>query len=542
MVPPEDGAGTAGDESKPQPEKPPPASPRNRRLRRVGLIAGITLAALVVVALIVVSQIEAIIQSTAESMGSSATGTDVTIGRVDVSLGGDGRFRDVEVANPKGYGGPPALSVREAGGSVAPLSLLSSEIKVREATIDGVRVRIVTDGPESNVLEIGRSALAFFDAPGNDAGRSLSLGPVSVTDCEAAILFKQAEFSFTSRFDTFRVSLETGKASIEAVRVTNPTSFSKGELLQIGSIEVDVDPSTITTEEPVIREVKLKDVSLLCETYHEESNIYAVLNEVEALLAANDLLGGSPSEGRDVPARIERLTIDGVRLHILNSGEFEDTFTVTVERIESEPSNGTAVLKNISVSNPQNFPEEPCVQLSEVHVRFTLPGLLARRKVIDEVVLAEGDVRLIPGAPSNLGRIRQMLTRLSPRPADGESGFLLKRFHLKKARAQAGPLKAELTDREVTDIRADSTPAIIVAVGTALAPRFGQVLGNVAGAVGEGAKTVGRGVGEGAKVVGKTVGEGAKKVGETVGEGVKGIFGRLLGGDRDDDTETEEGE
>src|SRR6516165_5920555 len=80
--------------------------------RLILIVGGLVVVALVALVLFALFGLGGAIKAAVESVGSSATGTKVTLSSADVSLTtGEGRLTGLVVGNPKGYATPSAFEL-----------------------------------------------------------------------------------------------------------------------------------------------------------------------------------------------------------------------------------------------------------------------------------------------------------------------------------------------------------------------------------------------------------------------------------------------
>jgi hypothetical protein len=121
-----------------------------------GLLAVV---AIVIVAAIVFTrtQLDGIVASAVESYGSTATGTDVNVGSVDISVReGHGTIGKLVIDNPKGYSSDYALSIENIDVSLDLASLARAVPVVKEVVLMNAHLNAEQRGGATNITDIQR--------------------------------------------------------------------------------------------------------------------------------------------------------------------------------------------------------------------------------------------------------------------------------------------------------------------------------------------------------------------------------------------------
>lgn len=125
-----------------------------------------------------------------------------------------------------------------------------------------------------------------------------------------------------------QISPTTGKGALRNLEIGNPKGFTSPRLARIGEIRVAIDPSTLTKDVVVIREVLVDGASITYERGGKGANLDVMQSQVEAYakrmraaLATNE----APAEGASSIAGIhrkrfivERIEITGTRATLTN--------------------------------------------------------------------------------------------------------------------------------------------------------------------------------------------------------------------------------
>ncbi|MDF1838847.1 MAG: hypothetical protein P1V35_13335, partial [Planctomycetota bacterium] len=129
----------------------------------------------------------AIEDGTGNALGTNThlTGIDAGFG-LNTSLGIVGFTAD----QPKGFEGPPMLEIGSINVGVDLISTLTNTVKVREVALDGLHLRLVQNGKESNFLQVYESLRRLTEGgepsttegeEDSGSGKSIDIGLVKVS-------------------------------------------------------------------------------------------------------------------------------------------------------------------------------------------------------------------------------------------------------------------------------------------------------------------------------------------------------------------------
>lgn len=131
------------------------------------IVVALVVVVLVAVVLFLFTGLNGAIKAIVESVGSRATGTEVTLAAADVSLtSGDGTLRRFVVGNPKGYSSPSAIEFSEVHVKVETSSVTSDPVVIKEVLIDGPHLTFEVGPGGSNLSVIQDNVNAFRGGSG----------------------------------------------------------------------------------------------------------------------------------------------------------------------------------------------------------------------------------------------------------------------------------------------------------------------------------------------------------------------------------------
>ncbi len=112
------------------------------------------------------------------------------------------------------------------------------------------------------------------------------------------------------RVESVRIELKEGRGTIRGLTVANPQGFSRESLFSLGEISLALDPASLTTDLPVIREIRIAAPVLRYEVNPEaQTNLGALQGHLKRKGG-----GGSQAEpGKEEPLRllVKRISVAG---------------------------------------------------------------------------------------------------------------------------------------------------------------------------------------------------------------------------------------
>jgi hypothetical protein len=142
------------------------------------LIAAGALAALAIVGVVVLlGNLDGIIKSGVEKVGSEATQTAVTVGAVKLEItSGSGQVDAIKIANPAGFKTEHAFYLGRIRLQVDPASIGSNPIVIKDITIEDPQVIYELDGSMSTNLGAIKESVAAFTKRASGGSKKKSGG------------------------------------------------------------------------------------------------------------------------------------------------------------------------------------------------------------------------------------------------------------------------------------------------------------------------------------------------------------------------------
>jgi len=155
-------------------------------MRKVLIAVGALAVVIIGAVFFLASNIDSLIKTAIEQIGSKVAGVPVTVSKVSISLKeGTGSIQGLTVANPKGFNTPTAISLGAISLALDPSSVTKSPILVKDISISAPKVSYELSGQGSNIDAIKKNVDAFVagnaggdgkaDAAKKDSGSATSL-------------------------------------------------------------------------------------------------------------------------------------------------------------------------------------------------------------------------------------------------------------------------------------------------------------------------------------------------------------------------------
>lgn len=188
------------------------------------------------------------------------------------------------------------------------------------------------------------------------------------------------------------ISIFSGEAGITGLVVGCPEGYSAGgHTLKLGSASAKLDIGSLFSDELVIYDVKLKDISV----NHEQKDPASPESNLTAILANVEAYSGNDPEPQDAGAggqkvRLEKVTVENVQVCAYIGDAGRPAVTVTLEKLDAAPADGSAEITNLIVGNPPGFDaNEFAVRLGNVIAGIDPESLNAKKMVIREITLKD---------------------------------------------------------------------------------------------------------------------------------------------------------
>jgi len=133
---------------------------------------------LIIVAILVLGlSLDSVIKAGVEKVGPMATGTDVRLKDVDISiLSGKGELNGIVIGNPAGFKSASAFSLNKVRVALDVQSVFSDKIIIDEIYIDAPEVTYETGGKGTNINTIMKNINSFSGSQGSTASKESAAG------------------------------------------------------------------------------------------------------------------------------------------------------------------------------------------------------------------------------------------------------------------------------------------------------------------------------------------------------------------------------
>ncbi len=146
-------------------------------MKKAILIGGAVIVIVVAAGLYyLVSNIDGLIKTAVEEIGSKATKAQVTLNEVNLSTEGRGTLRGLRVGNPSGFNTPSAFSLGEVSVSLDIASVTEDIVRIREILVVAPEVTYEWASAGSNLEVIKKNVEAFAGLAGGGGGPAKSGG------------------------------------------------------------------------------------------------------------------------------------------------------------------------------------------------------------------------------------------------------------------------------------------------------------------------------------------------------------------------------
>ena len=169
------------------------------------LLKGIVIAVVIILILLAgavywgVSNLDRLVADAIESVGSQTTGTEVTVGSVNISLGdGRGELKGLEIGNPPQFTSDYAIHIGRTALQIDLKTLAAPVIVISDVTIDGARLNAEqAKGVDNNLQVIVRQV--EHSAGGSSTNRQAPPESSASTEEQSSKLkFRIQRFKFTN--------------------------------------------------------------------------------------------------------------------------------------------------------------------------------------------------------------------------------------------------------------------------------------------------------------------------------------------------------
>lgn len=123
------------------------------------------------------------------------------------------------------------------------------------------------------------------------------------------------------RVHSVSISAADGRGQLRGVEIGNPPGYSSPRALRAGTIAVGIDPSTITRDVVVIREIVADAPEITYELRGGTNNLEAIRRHIAAYVERSGGAEGKPAASGRSPGRryvIGRVTLRGARVTMTN--------------------------------------------------------------------------------------------------------------------------------------------------------------------------------------------------------------------------------
>lgn len=174
-------------------------------MKKIAIAGGVIVLLIVVGFVVLYSNIDSIIKTAVEEVGSEATQASVTLADVEISAEeGKAALRGFSVGNPSGFATPNAFKLGEVSVSLDIASITEDTVRIKEVLIAGPEVTYEWKSEGSN-LEVIKRNVEKFAGIGGDGSKSAESSSESSSSDEGG-----------KKLIIDRIILKDGKVSVSA--------------------------------------------------------------------------------------------------------------------------------------------------------------------------------------------------------------------------------------------------------------------------------------------------------------------------------------
>jgi hypothetical protein len=110
------------------------------------------------------------------------------------------------------------------------------------------------------------------------------------------------------------IGLQAGRGTVRQLTVANPPGFAGEPAFRLGEITLDLDPRSLTTELPVVEEIRVIAPILFFEIDRQgRTNVSVIRKNLDRYSRAHEGGSQAPAAGESAPPRLRvlRLTVEG---------------------------------------------------------------------------------------------------------------------------------------------------------------------------------------------------------------------------------------
>ena len=144
-------------------------------MRKIGIAAAIVIAAIGIGAYLLVSNLDGLVKTAIEQIGTKVTGVTVSVSKVTISLkDGKGSIDGLTIANPKGFNTPTAISLGTIAVTIDTGSVTKNPVVIHDVTIAQPQITYELGSGGSNIDAIKKNVDSFAANAGGAGGAAKS--------------------------------------------------------------------------------------------------------------------------------------------------------------------------------------------------------------------------------------------------------------------------------------------------------------------------------------------------------------------------------
>lgn len=415
----------------------------------------VTFIVLVVVALllalVVLFWLGPVVKAVAQSIGSKALGTPVSIESLAINpRTGTVDLKAFTIDTHEGFARTNTWSLADLHLSIDMGSLFSDTIVVHEVRIDSPYFTYEQNRATDNVAEIVKALQEFAgvdpDATkerqakeaaakddGEKASKKVIVESLVVNDLQVHIAnTDDLKQDVRLAVEQFSLSFTNGVVQLKNLTLGNPDSLATPNLFELEAIDIQLDPDSIYSDKVVIEDVQIRHPHVFLEINPETDTI------AEFMKIAGGVADKAKPPPADKPAdlpepetettgepaapppiELKNLYVDDIQLKLLDTtrtnAPTEPQALATVGGISVRQTEGKLQIKGIAVPNPDGFTATNLFHLASIEVSIDPASLFSPQVVISEVRIDSPTFNLErTETKGNVAELTKLLKALTP--------------------------------------------------------------------------------------------------------------------------------
>lgn len=395
------------------------------------------------------------VQFFAETIGSKALGTPLTIEKLSIRpLKGTVLLSNLRLQQPEGYQRTNALSIARLDIAVDISSLKTDTIRIRRIHIDSPHVAHEFTAHSDTISDFLAQVLEFVkidpNAPSSNPNKKTNDKPAKKVIVEAlqindfqlhAVNTPEKELTLTAGFEQFNASMTNGWVQLDKLFIGNPGKLQTPHLFSLDQLAIRLDPDSIYSDRIIIQSIDVVKPHTWIENHAELTTVSAFMDVAEEYTALAQKLATSvprsaeqvaKTNDSDAPpppnVQLQQLMIEDIQLNLLDTTRtnalHQPYLLAGISSIEAALAEGQVDIHQIRLANPPGFSSTNLISLSAIGISLDPASLDTDQIVLSNILIKNPKINLEKTASSgNIAELQQLIMALIPAapPTEKES-------------------------------------------------------------------------------------------------------------------------